>query len=314
MRVVFIGTGAIGVPTLQALLNFREHELVGVVTGQDKPVGRDQRIEPSPIGRARVRAGRAETDAPLLQPARIKDPKAIDAIRALQPDVIVVLAYGQILPRDALEIPRVACLNLHASLLPRWRGAAPIQAAIAAGDRETGITVMHMDEELDTGDILLQRKIDILPTDTGGTLHDRLAQLAPEALLESLRLLAGGNAPRAAQDNSRATYAPKLTREHGRIDWNEPAEAIERKIRAYDPWPGTYMQLGGRNLKVFSAAIVDLSGRPGEILRSEKELIVAAGKQALSLREIQLEGKKRMSAAEFLRGERWIGRSADDGK
>jgi methionyl-tRNA formyltransferase len=308
MRVVFIGTGAIGVPTLRALLHSTEHELVGVVTGQDKPVGRDQRIEASPIGRARP------PGVPLLQPARIKDPEAIAQMRALKPDVIIVVAYGQILSRDTLEIASVACLNLHASLLPRWRGAAPIQAAIAAGDRETGITVMFMDPGLDTGDILLQRKIDILPNDTGGTLHDRLAQVAPEALLESLRLLASGNAPREAQDNSRATYAPKLTRENGRIDWNEPAEAIERKIRGYNPWPGTFTPLGGRNLKIFSASIVDLSGKPGEILRNEKELIVAAGQQALSLREIQLEGKKRMSAAEFLRGERWIGRSADDGK
>src|SRR5205823_3487790 len=147
----------------------------------------------------------------ILQPALIKDRQAVEEIRARQPEVIAVMAYGKILPRDVLEIPRVACLNLHASLLPRWRGAAPIQAAIAAGDRETGITVMYMDEGLDTGDILLQRKIDILPNDTGGRLHDRLAEIAPQALLESLRLLASGNAPRAAQDTVRATYAPKLT-------------------------------------------------------------------------------------------------------
>src|SRR5919198_4791616 len=171
MRIVFIGTGDIGVPTLQALLE-SEHEMVGVVTQPDKPVGRAQLIEPSAIKKAFV--GRARPPgAPILQPARIKDQQAIDAIRALQPDVIVVMAYGQILPRDVLEIPKIACLNLHASLLPRWRGAAPIQAAIAAGDRETGITVMYMDEGLDTGDILLQRIVDIAPTDTGRSLHDR---------------------------------------------------------------------------------------------------------------------------------------------
>ena len=157
--------------------------------------------------------------------------------------MIVVIAYGQILPRDVLEIPRIACLNLHASLLPRWRGAAPIQAAIAAGDCETGITVMYMDEGLDTGDILLQRNIEILPNDTGGSLHDRLAQIAPETLLESLRLLAAGNAPRIPQDNARATYAPKLKREDGQIDWSESAEAIERKIRAFNPWPGAFMKV-----------------------------------------------------------------------
>ena len=238
----------------------------------------------------------------ILQPARIKDRQSIGEIRALQPDVIVVVAYGQILPRDVLEIPRVACLNLHASLLPRWRGAAPIQGAIAAGDRETGITVMYMNEGLDTGDILLQRKIDILPDEIGGSLHDRLAEIAPGALLESLRLLSSGEAPRVAQDNSLATVAPKLKREDGRIDWNEPAEVIERKIRAFNPWPGAFTKIEARNLKIFSAAIVDLSGKPGEILRKDNEIVIAAGKQALSLGEVQLEGKRRMSAGEFVRG------------
>ncbi len=165
----------------------------------------------------------------VLQPARIKDRQAIEEIRALKPDVIVVMAYGQILPRGVLEIPKIACLNLHASLLPRWRGAAPVQAAIAAGDRETGITVMYMDEGLDTGDILLQRIINILPSDTGGALHDRLAEVAPETLLESLDLLAKGKAPRTPQDNSLATSAPKLKREDGNIDWSDPADAIEQK-------------------------------------------------------------------------------------
>jgi methionyl-tRNA formyltransferase len=218
--------------------------------------------------------------------------------------VIVVVAYGQILPRTVLEIPRLACLNLHASLLPRWRGAAPIQAAIAAGDRETGITVMYMDEGLDTGDILLQRSVDIQPDDTGGSLHDRLAQIAPEALLEALRLLAAGNAWRIPQDNAGATYAPKLKREHGQIDWSESAEAIERKIRAYNPWPGAFMKVSSQNLKIFSASVVHLNGQPEQILRSDKDLIVATGKGALSLAEVQLEGKRRMTAAEFLRGHR----------
>jgi methionyl-tRNA formyltransferase len=297
MRVVFIGTGDIGVPTLHALLNSTEHELVGIVTGPDKPVGREQRIEASPI-----KQECAGTNMSILQPARIKDPQAIQQIRALNADVIVVMAYGQILPREVLEIPPLACLNLHASLLPRWRGAAPIQAAIASGDRETGVTVMFMDEGLDTGDILLQCKIDISPNDTGGSLHDRLAQVAPQALLDALRVLPTEKAPRVPQDNGRATHAPKLTRENGRIDWNEPAEVIERKIRAYNPWPGAFMKIENRNLKIFSAALVDLSGRPGEILKSESELIVAAGKGALSLKEVQLEGKKRMGASEFLRG------------
>jgi methionyl-tRNA formyltransferase len=296
MRIVFIGTGEIGVPTLRALLN-SEHEVVAVVTQPDKPVGRGQRIEPPAI-----KKGIAKTRIPILQPARIKDPQAIEELRALKPDVIVVVAYGQILPRDVLEIPRLACLNLHASLLPHWRGAAPIQAGIAAGDCETGLTVMYMDEGLDTGDILLQRSVEILPNDTGGSLHDRLAQIAPETLLESLQLLAAGNAPRIPQDNARATYAPKLKREHGLIDWSQSAEAIERKIRAYNPWPGAFMKVDSQNLKIFSASVVDLNGQPGEILRSEKDLIVAAGKSALSFAEVQLEGKRRMTGAEFLRG------------
>ena len=301
MRIVFIGTGEIGVPTLQALLN-SEHEVVGVVTQPNKPVGQTQLAEPPPIKKTVY-----TKKIPVLQPARIKDRQAIEEIRALKPDVVVVMAYGQNLPRDVLEISKIACLNLHASLLPRWRGAAPIQAAIAAGDRETGITVMYMDERLDTGDILLQRAIDIVRADTGGSLHDRLAKIAPEALLESLELLAKRSAPRIPQDNALATYAPKLKREDGKIDWTGPADAIERKIRAFDPWPGAFMTIdanGTRNLKIFSATAVGLRGAPGEILKRENELVVAAGKGALSLREVQLEGKRRMSAGEFLRGHR----------
>ncbi|HEY4258388.1 MAG TPA: methionyl-tRNA formyltransferase [Candidatus Udaeobacter sp.] len=312
MRIVFIGTGEIGVPTLEALLKSK-HDVVGVVTQPDKPFGRAQSVESPPIKRALTRSGcfpaadgnstaRKPSLLEVLQPAKIKDPQAIEQIRGFVPDVIVVMAYGQILPRAVLEIPKIACLNLHASLLPRWRGAAPIQAAIAAGDQETGITVMYMDEGLDTGDILLQRKFDMLPTDTGASLHERLAQIAPEAMLESLRLLTAKSAPRIPQDNARATYAPKLKRDDGRIDWSEPAEVIERKIRAFNPWPGAFMKLGDRNLKVFSASLVNRGGKPGEILRSEKDLVIGAGNDALALGEVQLEGKKRMSAAEFLRG------------
>jgi methionyl-tRNA formyltransferase len=322
MRIVFIGAGEIGVPTLQALLK-SEYDVVGVVTQPDRPVGRTQQIESPPIKKVLTRSGGLQTAAgqsaagkpplpEIMQPAKIKDPQAIEQVRALVPDVIVVMAYGQILPREILEIPKIACLNLHASLLPRWRGAAPIQAAIAGGDPETGITVMHMDEGLDTGDILLQRRMDIRSNDTGGSLHERLAQIAPDALLHSLRLFLEGSTPRIRQDNSLATYAPKLKREDGRIDWSEPAHTIERKIRAFNPWPGAFMELapllldsgapGGRNLKIFSASVVDLSGEPGELLRSEDELVIAAGKGALSLSEVQLEGKRRMSASEFLRG------------
>jgi methionyl-tRNA formyltransferase len=297
MRVVFIGTGEIGVPVLRWLLDSKEHDLAAVVTQPDKPAGRDQKMTPPP-----VKTALAGKNMSILQPVRIKDREAVEQIRALAPDAIVVMAYGQILPKDVLEIPKKACLNLHASLLPRHRGASPIQAAIVAGDVETGITVIYMAEGLDTGDMLLQRKIDISPDDTGDSLHDRLAQIAPEALRESLRLLAAGNAPRIAQNNALATYAPKLKRDDGKIDWTESAEAIERKIRAFNPWPGAFTMLGEKKLKILGARIVDLSGTPGNILGSDKELIIAARNRALSASEVQLEGKRRMSTAEFLRG------------
>jgi methionyl-tRNA formyltransferase len=296
MRVLFIGTGEIGVPVLRWLIESGEHDLVGVVTQPDKPVGREQRIESPPIKKAA--AGIA---GPILQPKRIKAEEAISEIRALAPEVIVVMAYGQILPRAILEIPRLACLNLHASLLPRHRGAAPIQAAIMSGDRETGITVMYMDEGLDTGDVLLEKRIVIGPAETGGTLHDRLAEIAPAALKEALDRLAQGTAPRLPQDSSAATYAPKLEREHGRIDWTEPATSIERKIRAFDPWPGAFAILRGtedreRKLKVYRATVTDsCSADPAN-------LVIPTKSGALRLEEVQLEGKRRMTAAEFLRG------------
>src|SRR5947209_10854989 len=247
MRIIFIGTGEIGAPTLQALQT-SEHEIVAVLTQPDKPVGRDQRIEASPIKKAA-----AQMKMPMLQPTRIKDSKAIEQIRAVTLDVIVVIAYGQILPRAVLEIPKIACLNLHASLLPRWRGAAPIQAAIAAGDQETGMTVMYMDEGIDTGDILLQRKIDIAANETGDSLHDRLGEIAPAALLDALKMCP--DAPRIPQNKESATYAPKLNRESGRINWGEPAGAIERKIRAYNSWPGAFMEFADGKLKIFGASI-----------------------------------------------------------
>jgi methionyl-tRNA formyltransferase len=296
MRVLFIGTGEIGVPVLRWLLESAEHKLIGVVTQPDKPVGREQRIEAPP-----VKAALAGQDVPMFQPKRIKAEESIAEIRALTPDVIVVMAYGQILPRAVLEIPRIACLNLHASLLPRHRGAAPIQAAIVAGDRETGISVMYMDEGLDTGDVMLQTRIEIAPDETGGSLHDRLAEIAPSTLEAALAQLQAGTAPRVPQDSSAATYAPKLEREHGRIDWSEPAELIERKIRAFSPWPSAFSVLRDdagteRKLKIFRASVVDsCSADPAN-------LVIPVRNGAVRLEEVQLEGKRRMSTAEFLRG------------
>lgn len=303
MRIVFIGTGDIGLPVLRSLRESDEHELAGVVTQPDKPAGRAQRMEAPPIKAALAGRGLA-----ILQPVRIKSEEAVAEIRALAPEVIVVMAYGQILPRALLDIPRVACLNLHASLLPKHRGAAPIQAAIAAGDRESGITVMYMSEGLDTGDILLQSRLEIAADETGGSLHDRLAQIAPDALREALEQLQRGDAPRIPQDASQATYAPKLEREDGRIEWTESAALLERKIRAFNPWPGAFTLLRDaagrdRKLKIFSARVVpSAQAAPGEILQFDGAITIAAGNGALSLDEVQLEGKRRMSAAEFLRG------------
>jgi len=303
MRIVFIGTGAIGILTLRALLRAPEHEVIGVVTQPDKPVGRRQNMEAPPI-KAEV-----EKSFPILQPKRLRNEESVAQLRALAPEAIVVMAYGQILPESVLQIPSVACLNVHASLLPQYRGAAPIQAAIAAGDKETGITIIYMDAGLDTGDILLQEKLAILPNETGGSLHDRLAEIASATLLEALAQLASGRAAREPQDSARATYAPKLTRDDGKIDWSQSAEVLERKIRAYDPWPGAFTTLVDgsgqpRHLKIFRASVVEQSGgAPGSVSTpNENELVVATGHGALRLDEVQLEGKRRLGTAEFLRG------------
>jgi len=303
MRIVFIGTGEIGRPTLRTLLETPQHQVMGVITQPDKPIGRGQQVQAPPI-----KAESAASSVPILQPVRIRNDEVIAEIRALAPDVIVVMAYGQILPKSVLEIPRIACLNLHASLLPRYRGAAPIQAAIAAGDSETGITVIYMNEGLDTGDMLLQVKVAILPNETGGSLHDRLAQVAPDVLLSALDLLASQRAPRIPQLTADATYSPKLVREDGKIDWSESAEVIERKIRAFDPWPGVYSELADttgkrRKLKIFRATVSDqIIGEPGTIRPNDLEVLVATGRGTLRLEEVQLEGKRRMSATDFWRG------------
>jgi len=302
MRVVFMGTGEIGLPAFRWLLDMPGYEVVAVVTQPDKPVGRKQELHASAIKRLAIERG-----VPVLQPVKMRAPEAVAEIVALQADVIVVMAYGQILPKAVLEAARLACLNLHASLLPRWRGAAPIQAAIEAGDRVSGVTVMYMAEGLDTGDILLMHETPVTDTDTGGSLHDRLAEVAAAALAEALPLIAAGTAPRTPQDESRANYAAKLSRENGRIDWGATAAQIDLRIRAMNPWPAAHTFLpapaGPRQLKVFTGAVESASGPPGEVLAAnERGILVAAGEGAILLQEIQLEGKRRMSAEEFLRG------------
>ncbi len=303
MRIVYLGTGDIGLPTLEMLLTSTEHHVLAVVTQPDKPVGRRQELQAPPVKQLALRY-----HVPIFQPVKIRERSAIEQIQFLRPDVIVVMAYGQILPREILQIPSIACLNLHASLLPRHRGAAPIQAAIESGDRESGITVMYMAEGLDTGDILLKQSIRLDSRETGGSLHNRLAQLAPAALLESLLQLKQGRAPRIPQNDAEATYAAKLSREHGEIVWDAASEEIDRKIRAMNPWPSAYTWLstedGVKKLKIFACSPnTRASGQPGEVLQADKNgILVAAAKGGILLQEIQLEGKRRMSAKDFLLG------------
>lgn len=304
MRIVFLGTGDIGLPSLKMLLGDPRHEVAAVVTQPDKPAGRKMELRPSPIKLAALEHG-----IPVLQPEKIRQPAVIESLRAFAPEVIVVMAYGQILSRALLELPSIACLNLHASILPRWRGAAPIQAGIEAGDTESGITVMYMAEGLDTGDILLIQSLPIRRRETGGSLHDRLADLAPLSLRVALDAIAAGDAPRMPQQEEESSYAAKLSRQAGAIDWHAPAEVIARKIRAMNPWPAANTLLPGadgalRQLKVFSCILHrKSSGAPGEVLAADRNgLLVAAGTGAILLRDVQLEGKRRMGAGDLLRG------------
>jgi methionyl-tRNA formyltransferase len=300
-----MGTGEIGVPALTWLLDRPEWKVLAVVAQPDKPVGRKQELRACAPKELALQRG-----VPVLQPARLRAPESVAEITALRPDLIVVMAYGQILPKSILELPRLGCLNLHASLLPRWRGAAPIQAAIEAGDNVTGMTVMYMAEGLDTGDILLMHETPIAATDTGGILHDRLATMAPAALAAALPQLVAGSAARTPQDESQANYAAKLSRENGRIDWTRTPEEIDRRIRAMNPWPAAHTFLpssdGLRQLKIFADQPLPSevsASAPGTILRADSQgLLVAAGRGAVLLTEIQLEGKRRMVAGEFLRG------------
>jgi methionyl-tRNA formyltransferase len=298
-----MGSGDIGLPSLQWLGSAPNIDLVGVVTQPDKPVGRSQKLTAPPTKELADRLG-----VPVLQPAKVRKPEPLAEIRAFLPDLIVVMAYGQILPKSLLEMPRIACINLHASLLPRHRGAAPIQAAILAGDRETGVTSMHMAEGLDTGDIILQHSIPILHRETGGSLHDRLAKLGPAILTETVTQLAAGTAPRIRQDEAQANYAPKLDRDSGRIDWTQPALYLDRLVRAMNPWPGAYtvLESSGNLLRLKLHRVLPvhrLAGAPGAVIRHlRRGIIVGTGEGSLLLLEVQLEGKRRMSATEFLRG------------
>ncbi|MBV6499962.1 MAG: Methionyl-tRNA formyltransferase [Prosthecobacter sp.] len=303
MRILFIGTGDIGLPSLDWLLSTSKHEVVGVVTQPDKPAGRRLVLTPPEVKVRALAAG-----LPVLQPPKIR--AIVDELKAFEADVAVVVAYGQILPKSVLEVPRLACLNIHASLLPRHRGASPIQAAIREGDAETGVTIMFMDEGLDTGDILLMERLPILPGDTGGILHDKLALAAPASLEKALDLIASGQPPRTPQDNALATHCGKLKREDGRLDWARSAVELERLVRAYNPWPGTSCLLPGEKpavLKVHRVSLIeagDACPAPGTLVSADPRsgLIVSCGAGLLRLEEVQAEGGRRLPAADFLRG------------
>jgi methionyl-tRNA formyltransferase len=300
IRVVLVATGDIALPVLRYLLEHGPRPLA-LVTQPDKPVGRHQTLMPPIIKRDALKAG-----IPVWQPPVIGT--VANELAALEPDVIVVMAYGQILRHDILALAdRSSIINLHASLLPRHRGASCIQAAIDAGDQATGVTAMHIVRELDAGDVIVSKAIQIDAAETAGSLHDRLADLAPQVLAEALAILASATPKRMPQNHNLACYAPKLERDDGKIDWSLDAVTLERRIRAYDPWPGTFTVVGDaehpKRLKIFPPTeICECELQPGEIATCNDELIIGCGTAALRMHEVQPDGAKRMRAADYLRG------------
>jgi methionyl-tRNA formyltransferase len=295
-RIAFFGTPAYAVPSLRACM--RLGEVVAVVTQPDKPKGRGQELSVSP-----VKAEAAAAGLLVLQPPKVRGTPFHEEIRKLSPDVAVVVAYGKILPKELLEAPKHGSVNGHASLLPRFRGAAPIQWAIAAGDERTGVCLMQMDEGLDTGPVIARRERPIRRDETAATLHDALSELTAQLLEEELpRYLAGELAPQP-QPNEGVVLAPIIRKEDGQLDFRRPAAELERRVRAFDPWPGTFTRLEGKMFKVLKAEVAPGSGAPGEVLAAEQSgLEVACGQGSLRLLEVQLEGKRAMKASEFLAG------------
>jgi methionyl-tRNA formyltransferase len=299
MRIVFAGTPEFAAQHLQALLD-AGRQVVAVYTQPDRPAGRGQKLMPSPVKQLAVEHG-----IPVFQPQTLRDPAAQAELAALQPDLMVVVAYGLILPQVVLDIPRLGCINSHASLLPRWRGAAPIQRAVEAGDAESGVTVMQMEAGLDTGPMLLKVTTPIGAEDTGGTLHDRLAELGARAIVEAVNGLEAGTLNGEAQDDALACYAHKLSKDEARLDWNRPAVELERQIRALHPWPVCHSSLSGEAVKVHAAQLADGTGVPGTILDAGKDgLRVACGQGALLLTRLQLPGGKPLAFSDLYNSRR----------
>ena len=294
--IVFMGTPDFAVPVLRALIE--QHRVLSVITQPDRPAGRKRQLQQSPVKQVALEHG-----IPVFQPEKIRRPEAIEELKQWQPDVYVVAAFGQILPQTVLDIPPHGSLNVHASLLPRWRGAAPIQAAIRTGDKETGITIMKMDAGLDTGPILTQRALRIMPDETGQSLHDRLAAIGADLLVATLPGYLDGTIKPQPQNDSRATYAPTLKKEEGQIDWTQDAAAIERQIRAYTPWPGTFTTWQDKQLKILSAATGSGSAQPGTVTATENgEVAIGTGDGLLYPHQVQLAGRSATTIAEFVNG------------
>src|SRR5258708_7067117 len=292
-----MGTSDFAVPALETLCA-AGFPVSLVVTQPDKPAGRGLEIKASPVKKKAVERG-----LPVFQPGKIKDPEAIEPHKKNQPEVVVVAAYGQILPPAVLQIPKLACLNIHGSILPKYRGAAPIHYAVMAGETETGVTLMYMNEKMDEGDILLVKKTPIGPEETTGEVHDQLDQIGAEGLLEALKLLEQGKAPRTPQDSTKATYAPSIKRDYCRLDWNSPATRLFNRVRGLSPWPGAETAWNGMELKIHRASLGTQKGKPGEVLEITKEgIIVGAGIDSVKLIEVQPPGKRKMSAHDFTLG------------
>jgi methionyl-tRNA formyltransferase len=301
MRVLFFGTAEFAVPTLEALVAAEEHQIIAVVTQPDRPQGRGQRIGASPVKIAALRHG-----LEILQPPRVRAPRFIEHARALQPDVLVLAAFGQIIPQALLDLPPLGPINVHASLLPAYRGAAPIQHALLNGETVTGVTTLWMDATLDTGDILLQRAVPIDPSDTTGTLTPKLAQVGAELLLETIALLEAGQCPRVPQDHTKATYAPAITPEDAVVRWEESASRILNRIRALSPRPGVFAEIKGRRVKLWWGRIEEKhAAEPGLVCNVCNEgVAVGTGSGVFLLTEVQPESGRRMGAAEWARGAR----------